>query len=254
MKQFSRLLRPVAAVLASGALTLSLTSCASTSHAAEDGMVTYVEPNMFNNLYPPSGGYYPNGGVLNNITDRLLWQDPDTLELHPWIAEEMPKANKDNTEFTFKLRKGVTYSDGSRLDAANVKKNYDLYALGDEDRMLTPSEQLPNYEKSEVIDDYTVKFYFSEPSPGFPQSTSVMNQGLLSNATLDLDDTGFAPGNATAISGSGPFVIEEEELGTKLVLKKREDYDWAPPARKDHQGPADIEAVSYTHLTLPTKA
>ena len=244
MKQFSRLLRPVAAVLASGALALSLTSCASTSHAAEDGMVTYVEPNMFNNLYPPSGGYYPNGGVLNNITDRLLWQDPDTLELHPWIAEEMPKANKDNTEFTFKIRKGVTYSDGSRLDAANVKKNYDLYALGDEDRMLTPSEQLPNYEKSEVIDDYTVKFYFSEPSPGFPQSTSVMNQGLLSNATLDLDDTGFAPGNATAISGSGPFVIEEEELGTKLVLKKREDYDWAPPARKDHQGPADIEGIN----------
>lgn len=168
MKQLSRLLRPVAAVLASGALALSLTSCASTSHAAEDGMVTYVEPNMFNNLYPPSGGYYPNGGVLNNITDRLLWQDPDTLELHPWIAEEMPKSNKDNTEFTFKIRKGVTYSDGSRLDAANVKKNYDLYALGDEDRMLTPSEQLPNYEKSEVIDDYTVKFYFSEPSPGFP--------------------------------------------------------------------------------------
>ena len=187
--------------------------------------------------------------MLNNITDRLLWQDPDTLELHPWIAEEMPKANKDNTEFTFKIRKGVTYSDGSRLDAANVKKNYDLYALGDEDRMLTPSEQLPNYEKSEVIDDYTVKFYFSEPSPGFPQSTSVMNQGLLSNATLDLDDTGFAPGNATAISGSGPFVIEEEELGTKLVLKKREDYDWAPPARKDHQGPADIEGIlSLIHI------
>lgn len=244
MKYLHRLFKPLAAVVASTALVVTLSSCANTTHAAEDGMVTYAEPNMFNNLYPPAGGYYPNGGVLNNIADRLLWQDPETLELHPWIAEDLPDTNADDTEFTFHIRKGVTYSDGSVLDAANVKKNYDLYANGDDSRMLTPSEQLPNYVKSEVIDDYTVKFYFSEPSPGFPQSTSVMNQALLSNDTLDLDDTGFSPGHATDISGSGPFVIEEEDMGTKLVLKARKDYDWAPPARKDHQGPAEIEGIN----------
>ena len=234
----------VLATAMGGAMVLSLAACANTSDSADTGMVTYVEPNMFNNLYPPSGGYYPNGGVLNNITDRLLWQDPETLDLHPWIAEELPQANADNTEFTFRIRRGVTYSDGSVLDAANVKKNYDLYAQGDEARLLTPSEQLPNYDKAEVIDDYTVKFYFTKPSPGFPQATSVMNQGLLSNETLDLDDSGFAPGNATAISGSGPFFIDAEELGTKLVLKAREDYQWAPPARADQQGPADIAGVN----------
>lgn len=244
MKYLHRLFKPLVAVVASTALVVTLSSCANTTHAAEDGMVTYAEPNMFNNLYPPAGGYYPNGGVLNNIADRLLWQDPETLELHPWIAEDLPDTNADDTEFTFHIRKGVTYSDGSVLDAANVKKNYDLYANGDDSRMLTPSEQLPNYVKSEVLDDYTVKFYFSEPSPGFPQSTSVMNQALLSNDTLDLDDTGFSPGHATDISGSGPFIIEEEDMGTKLVLKARKAYDWAPPARKDHQGPAEIEGIN----------
>ena len=244
MKHLSRLFKPVVAVATSGVLALALSSCVTTTNAAEDGMVTYAEPNMFNNLYPPAGGYYPNGGVLNNIADRLLWQDPETLELHPWIAKDLPTSNADDTEFTFHIREGVTYSDGSALDAENVKKNYDLYANGDDSRMLTPSEQLPNYVKSEVIDDYTVKFYFSEPSPGFPQSTSVMNQALLSNDTLDLDDTGFSPGHATEISGSGPFVIKEEDMGTKLVLKARKDYDWAPPARKDHQGPASIEGIN----------
>ena len=243
MTNLRRRLKTLAAAMG-GAMTLSLAACTNTSEVADTGMVTYAEPNMFNNLYPPSGGYYPNGGVLNNITDRLLWQDPETLELHPWIAEELPQANADNTEFTFTIRRGVTYSDGSVLDAVNVKKNYDLYAKGDEARLLTPSEQLPNYDKAEVIDDYTVKFYFAKPSPGFPQATSVMNQGLLSNATLDLDDSGFAPGNATGISGSGPFVIEQEELGTKLVLKAREDYQWAPPARADQQGPPNIAGVN----------
>ena len=243
MTNLRRRVKVLAAAMG-GAMVLSLAACANTSDSADTGMVTYVEPNMFNNLYPPSGGYYPNGGVLNNITDRLLWQDPETLDLHPWIAEELPQANADNTEFTFRIRRGVTYSDGSVLDAANVKKNYDLYAQGDDARLLTPSEQLPNYVKAEVIDDYTVKFYFTKPSPGFPQATSVMNQGLLSNETLDLDDSGFAPGNATAISGSGPFFIDAEELGTKLVLKAREDYQWAPPARADQQGPADIAGVN----------
>lgn len=217
---------------------------AGTDAGAETDWVTYAEPNTFKNLYPPTGGYYPNGGVLNNITDRLLWQDPDTLELHPWIATELPEINRDSTEFTFHLRDDVTYSDGSRLDAENVAKNYDLFALGDPDRKLTPSEQLPNYVRSEVLDDYTVKFYFSEPAPGFPQATSVMNQGLLADSTLDMDDTGFAPGNAEKVIGSGPFYIADEELGTSLELKARDDYDWASPAA-DHQGPADIDGVHF---------
>lgn len=153
-----------------GAISCFTAGCSVASDAQDTGWVTYAEPNSFKNLYPPSGGYYPNGGVLNNITDRLLWQDPDTLELHPWIATDLPEVNADSTEFTFHLRDDVTYSDGSKLDARNVAKNYDLFARGDEERMLTPSEQLPGYERSEVVDDYTVKFYFSQPSPGFPQS------------------------------------------------------------------------------------
>ena len=82
MTNLRRRLKTLAAAMG-GAMTLSLAACTNTSDSADTGMVTYVEPNMFNNLYPPSGGYYPNGGVLNNITDRLLWQDPETLELHP---------------------------------------------------------------------------------------------------------------------------------------------------------------------------
>ena len=45
-------------------------------------------------LYPPSAGFYPNGGIVNNITDRLLYQDPETLELEPWIATALPEEAK----------------------------------------------------------------------------------------------------------------------------------------------------------------
>lgn len=224
----------------------TLAAGASACSPEEETGITYAEPNMFNSLYPPSGGYYPNGGVINNIADRLLWQDPATMELHPWIAKELPEVNEDATEFTFTLREGVTYSDGTPLDAHNVAANYDLYGLGDPERQLTPSEQLAGYVRSEVIDDYTVRFYFDRSAPGFLQATSAMNQALLSTPTLENDNTGFSPGNAVNISGSGPFVITEEQLGTGLTLSAREDYDWAPPARTDHQGPAQVDEIRLT--------
>ncbi|BCQ47652.1 hypothetical protein ERHA55_51790 (plasmid) [Erwinia rhapontici] len=36
----------------------------------------YLEQQAHTNLYPPAGGFYPNGGILNQITDKLTWQKP----------------------------------------------------------------------------------------------------------------------------------------------------------------------------------
>ena len=207
-----------------------LTACSSGGGSEENpNELTYLDSLPFNNLYPPTAGFYPNGGVVNNITDRLLWQDPDTLELHPWIATDLPEVNEDATEFTFHLRDGVTYSDGTPLDAENVVKNFDLFGLGNTDNKLTASEQISSYERGEVIDDSTVRFHFSEPEPGFPQAASSINAGLLANASLEMTDEGFAPGSARKVIGSGPFVITGEERNRELTLSAREDYNWAPP-------------------------
>lgn len=239
-----KLIRTIASVVGAAAL---LTGCATSTGAGsgdEDNVLTYLEPQFFRTLYPPAAGFYPNGGVVNQLTDRLLYQDPETLELSPWIATEMPKVNEDATEYTFNIRTNVTYSDGSPLTAENVVRNFDLYGLGDTERTLTASEQIANYERGEVVDEDTVKFYFSEPSPGFLQATSSYNAGLLADSSLRLDNEGFGPGNAKKFVGSGPFVVDEEKIGTDLVLKTREDYDWAPPA-VEHQGRADIDGVHY---------
>lgn len=215
-----------------------------TASGAPAQELTYLEPLFFKTLYPPSAGFYPNGAVVNNITDRLLWQDPDTLELHPWIARDLPEVNDDATSFTFHLRPGVTYSDGTPLDAENVLRNIDLYAKGDSSRRLTSSEQISNYKGGEVIDPLTVRFHFSQPAPGFPQAMSSYNAGLLANSSLEGTDEDFAPGKASSVIGSGPFVVAEEKMGKTLVLRAREDYDWAPPVSK-HQGRAYLDRITY---------
>jgi peptide/nickel transport system substrate-binding protein len=104
-------------------------------------------------------------GVVNNITDRLLWQDPDTLQLYPWIATDLPEINADATEFTFHLRDGVTYSDGSPLTADNVVRNFDLFGKGNKAHKLTASEQISTYDHGEVLDDHTVRFTSPTPNP-----------------------------------------------------------------------------------------
>src|SRR3954451_13835422 len=205
------------------------------------GALVYLEQQAHTNLYPPAGGFYPNGGILNQIADKLTYQNPETLEIEPWIAESWT-VNADATEYTFKIRKGVTFSDGTPLDAAAVAKNYDTFGRGNKDLKLPISEVINNYDRSEVIDPYTVKFYFKRSSPGFLQGTSVIGSGLVSPATLALPYE--ALGDATKIIGSGPFVVASETLGRELTLKVRSDYSWGP-TKLEHQGRAYLDEIKY---------
>ena len=208
------------------------------------GELLYLEYQPYTTLYPPQAGFYPNGALVNNIADRLVYQDPVTLEFSPWIATDWT-VNEDATQYTFNLRDGVTFSDGSALDAEAVAKNFDAFGLGDKEAGFPISEQINNYASSEVVDENTVTFNFSAPAPGFLQATSAIQAGLLSSATLDGDLDAYAPGNGTNVIGSGPFVISAETVGTEIELTAREDYDWAP-AESEHQGRAYLDSVIFS--------
>ncbi len=224
---------------------LATTTFATTSRAADEpvkgGTLVYLEQQSHTNLYPPAGGFYPNGGILNQITDKLTYQNPRTLEIEPWLAESW-SVNDTATEYTFKLRPGITFSDGTPLDAAAVAKNFDTFGLGNKALKQPVSEVVNNYERSEVVDPLTVKFYFKKPSPGFLQGTSVIGSGIVSLSTLALPFEQL--GDATKIIGSGPFVVEAETIGKSLDLKARDDYNWGP-AKLAHQGRAYLDEINY---------
>ncbi|MBE9604337.1 TIGR04028 family ABC transporter substrate-binding protein [Acetobacteraceae bacterium H6797] len=227
------------AMLAAGAAGLRPAHAQGTPK--QGGTLIYLEQQAHTNLYPPAGGFYPNGGILNQITDKLTYQNPKTLEIEPWLAESW-QANADLTEFTFKLRPGVTFSDGTPLDAKVVARNYDVYGLGDKEKRYPVSEVINNYAGSEVIDPLTVRFKFKKSSPGFLQGTSVIGSGIVSLATLErsFDELG----DATKIIGSGPFVVTSETIGKELTLAVRKDYNWAPK-NSAHQGRAYLDAIKY---------
>ncbi|MGR7086624.1 TIGR04028 family ABC transporter substrate-binding protein [Klebsiella aerogenes] len=205
------------------------------------GTLIYLEQQPHTNLYPPAGGFYPNGGILNQITDKLTWQNPETLAIEPWIAESW-SSNDEKTEYTFKLRPGVTFSDGTPLDANAVAKNFDTYGLGNKALRLPVSEVINNYDRSEGIDPLTVKFYFKKPSPGFLQGTATIGSGLVSLSTLARSFE--ALGDARNIIGSGPFTVKDEKPGRELTLVARKDYQWGPK-NLAQQGPANLDGITY---------
>lgn len=204
------------------------------------GTLVYLDSAAHTNLYPPSGGFYPNGGILNQITDKLTYQNPETLEIEPWIAESWT-VNDDLTQYTFVIRPGVTFSDGTALDAQAVADNYDTFGLGNPDLKQPVSEVFNNYDHSEVVGPSAVTFFFKKPSPGFLQGTATIGAGLVSAATLARPYEEL--GSATNIIGSGPFTVTGETLGKQIDLKVREDYNWAPKSAA-HQGRAYLDGIT----------
>jgi len=114
----------------------------------------------------PSNAYdFHTWEIFNNIDKGLLGYTPGTTEVIPGLAESLPTANAAGDEFTFKLRKGLKFTDGTPFDASVVKWSVDRAAkLGGD-----PSWLITDFVKEVVVvDQYTVKFVLKGPTAFFP--------------------------------------------------------------------------------------
>src|SRR5262245_62944112 len=103
--------------------------------------------------------------VRLNIYDGLLrWQN-NPAKLEPWIAESH-SISSDGRTYTFKLRSGVKFHDGSEVKAADVVYSLErILALGKGAAALFKS--MIEAGKAKAIDDYTVAFELTKPSAIF---------------------------------------------------------------------------------------
>ena len=185
------------------------------------------------------GGSYADGIVGGNISDKLTYFNPETKEIEPWLAEEWTVSD-DLTQYTFVIRDGVTFSDGSDLTAESVKENYDLLGLGAPELGVAANTELfPGYVGAEV-DGRTVTLTFDEPRASVLRATSHFNTGILASSTLE--KTADERANFENVVASGPFVITAFDSQGTTVLERRDDYDWAPESL-EHTGAAHLDAV-----------
>ncbi|MDT7649594.1 MAG: peptide/nickel transport system substrate-binding protein [Pseudonocardiales bacterium] len=181
------------------------------------------------------------GNIWGEVTDKLVYVD-DKGAASPWVAQSWDQ-NAAATEFTLHLRQGVTFSDGTPLDAAAVVANLDMWSKGDPQRGITPIGLFPKtYQGAEAVDTTTVKVRFTAPTLGFIPTLGYHGSILISPKSLALPADQQA--DLSKDIGSGPYVVESWKQDDSVVLRKRPDYNWAPAAL-DHQGPARIDSITY---------
>ncbi|MBB2940930.1 peptide/nickel transport system substrate-binding protein [Actinoplanes lutulentus] len=247
----------VLAVLLAGGIGFAVTRDGSASEAAagdgqpvRGGTLQFALIDYQRSPDPQLGTNYAESLIGNNVTDKLTWQDPDTGEITPWLAESW-EYNTDLTQFTFHLRKDVTFSDGTPFDSAVVKANFDQYVHGDDKLGINPNGAvlLPGYIETQTPDAYTAVVTFAKPLASFLQASSFTanaQPGFLSLSTLARSAEERT--DPTKVIGTGPFVYESWEEQVKTVLVKRTGYNWAPPSIK-HQGEAYLDKVVFN--TIP---
>jgi peptide/nickel transport system substrate-binding protein len=177
--------------------------------------------------------------VARNVVDSLVGQAADN-HFTPWLAQSW-EVNDNNTQYTFHLRQDVTFSDGTRLDAAAVKYNFD--------RILDPKTISP-YAKSllgpvtsvTTPDNDTVVIHYQQPFAPLLQGLSLPYLGIQSPTYLK-----NTPNTSNTLVGSGPFVLDSFVKGSGSKLTKRQDYHWGP-GYASHQGPAYLDRIEFKYL------
>jgi peptide/nickel transport system substrate-binding protein len=175
---------------------------------------------------------------LRQIVDSLTDQDPRTGAIVPWLATAW-SSNATATEWSFTLRPGATFSDGTPVDANAVRANFDrVPSLGA--RGVLPKGYLAGYQGTTVTSPTQFTVRFAQPNVQFLQGTSTHSLGLLSPASVARTDDQRCAG----VIGSGPFVLASYVKNQSTVLTKRPGYTWGS-SLFTHPGEAYLDKAEF---------
>jgi peptide/nickel transport system substrate-binding protein len=230
----------IVAVAAAVAMIGVASSQGATHHAAAKGTVTiaiFQEPDT---LDPAAATLISSYQVLQSIFDPLMYQIKGKLT--PGLASKMT-VSKDSRVYTFTLRKGVKFQDGTPFNAQAVKFNFDRIV----DKNYKAGTSLGNlgpYEATKVISTYKVQIRFKKPNASFENEVTTQPFGISSPTAIRKygDSYGDHP------VGTGPFTFKQRLKGQRVDLVRNAKYKWGP-AGIGNAGPAKLAGVTFRTLS-----
>jgi peptide/nickel transport system substrate-binding protein len=199
-------------------VTLFTFACTST---APTGPVTYTISDPTGDWgYPSPYLRYSRGPGhirMSLIFDTLVWKDADGFI--PALAEDWEYIEADNA-YIFHLQHGVTWHDGEPFTADDVAFTVDYMKIHPDPfvTLVGPS----GINRSEIIDDYTIKLYLEQPYAPF--LTDIANtMVILPQHVWDGVEDPMSLTGPEAVIGTGPYTLADysKEHGTYLY----EDYE-----------------------------
>lgn len=194
----------------------------------------------------PAGQFNPlfyeesyESNILEFVFNQLFEQNNE-LEFEPGIGKEW-ELNDDQTELTVYMEEGVKWHDGEELTAHDVVFTYELIAHPDYEKAggirsyyaipLKGYEEYKNgetdeFEGVEAVDDYTVKFKFSEPNvnPLYYANFYIVPKHIYEDIPVSEMPDAEESRQPGKLIGSGPFKFADMVEREQYVLEAFEDY------------------------------
>ncbi|MBW7455983.1 peptide ABC transporter substrate-binding protein, partial [Paenibacillus sepulcri] len=185
--------------------------------------VSIAEKNLYQSLY-----------------DKLLDIDKDG-NLIPMLAEKW-ELSDDKKTYTFTLRQGVKFQDGTDFNADAVKFNFERYMEDDS----AQKNALKNVDTITVVDPYTVKVQLKVPFAPF-LSLMIEKPGMMVSPTaVKKSETDF---NNNPV-GTGPFMFKSAVAGSSITLVKNPNYWQAGLPKMDQVVFKTIEDTNVAYVNL----
>ena len=205
------------ATTAAPADTAAPATTAAPPPAKSGGELVVAVSSDANNWGTDIGAWSPIAGLTISRAICITLVDlTDTGEVVPFAAESFT-FNDENTELTLKLPPGLLFSDGTPLDAAAMKYNFDT-VLKSEGSRRARTMGLDTITMN-VVDDTTVTYVFETPNPPFPHL--MLGQGTCPASPSHILDHGEW---RTDPVFAGPFMFESWTPGSELVLVRNPNY------------------------------
>ncbi len=169
-------------------------------------------------LEPP--GLDPTAGAASAIAEITHYNIFETLTkinadgtVSPLLAESW-EVSPDLRTYTFKLRRGVKFSNGEPFNAQTVKFSFER--AGGDKSTNKDKRTFSSMETVAAVDDYTLVIVNRELDPDF--------LFLMGQATAVIVEPKSAANNATQPVGTGPFVLDNWVKGSSVSLRKWDGY------------------------------
>jgi peptide/nickel transport system substrate-binding protein len=170
-----------------------------------------------------SNGYGDIIPVNENLYEGLTRYKNGTAEIEPALAESWT-TSEDGLTNVFTLRSGVTFHDGTPLDAAAVVTNF-VRQLDENDPLHDPGQVyagviLQDVTKVEATGDLEVTLTLDRPLKLVPANLAVFAAGIVSPTALETYKDDFS----NHAAGTGPFKLDHWTKDVELVFVANEEY------------------------------
>jgi len=217
-------------------------------HAKKGGRLVLAGTGAFDSFNPfiLKGSVAEGAGLL--FDTLMVASDDEPFSKYPLIANDIELAD-DQLSVVFQIDRRARFNNGDKITAHDVKFSFDTVVSD----LAHPQYKFfyADVENAEVLDDYRIRFNFKRKN----SELHLILGDLAVFSEKWLEGESFDRITEKKPIASGPYIVEEYDLGKRITFKRNKDY-WAKdlPSRRGQYNFDEIQYRYYQDLVISLEA